>query len=760
MSISFSAGAVRAVMSLLLLFAGSRQSRADDLAVSGVRMDAQNRLEVTVRMPEGFRHAVLEMQTGPPAAAWRLMVAGLMDGRAGTATFRLPRPSGSPSALARVRAGAAVTAPVVELSDPALFSIVYDGGGSTISEEVKLENLAALMRKHHEWRDLPASQRNANLVAHALTLPRVSGSGFSTLAGTVYIKYPDGDTSVIIDNRGGTSAPAGLAAAPPPAKQPAAAGRAPRGGSPPRRLPQSIDAICAYGLENDTFPDSTPQVAAWLSAAGYSVRLHSSLTVDDILSWGGRNFGVVFWQSHAGSLGADDGNQYMCIPTGQVATKELSQGRYAAMRYSSPQELLLAARPDTANPANTAGIPIYAITPAFITRRLGGMMAPNSVLALDACTGAHPDLANLFLAAGAGVHVSWNAPSGTVSGTPFRRMFDRLLGRNAEAPFSTPKERSFPMRVVQDWMQNRHFDIDPSPPTPQQPVSAQLIWRYHPAAPAYALLPSIFRVLHEARDNTYNFTKFLVEGDVGEDPGQGQRAVSWGDAAVQVLDWHETDGIRIKPPGPPYPTGDIQVIIGNRYSNRIPMTEWTIPFTYTLTGRGTLQNRIVFNAKFRTDVHRFRFEPEETPRSSGNAFWQLADCDGTVSASGLYRPNPDTTVTWSGGGALVSEDPVTGSHPGLILFQGDVNIAGSFENFLPSVTGTYTVTRNGTASNGGAVLDGFYLPQSLSFNPATFTVTPGERPAPFPVQTQYGLSASLSWSTATPVAPPTADTPR
>ncbi len=743
----------------LSIFAGARQSHADDLAVSSVRMDAQTRLEVTVRMPAGFRHAVLEMQTGPAAAAWRLMIAGLMDGRAGTATFRLPRPSGSPSALARVRAGAAVTAPAVELSDPALFSIVYDGVGDTIPEQLKLDNLDALMIKRHEWRNLPASQRNANLIAHALTLPRVSGSGFSTLAGTFYIKYPDGDTSVIIDNRGETPALGGLAPLPAPAKM-AAATRVPRGGGPPRRLPQSIEAICAYGLERGTFPDSTPQIAEWLSASGYSVQRYPSLTVDDILSWGGRQLGVLFWQTHAGSLTAEDGTQHMCIPTGQVATVALSQGRYAAMRSSSPQELLLAKRDDLANPANIAGIPIYALSPAFITRRLGGMMGPNSVLALDACTGSHPDLANLFLATGAGVHVSWNALSGTASGTTFRQMFDRLLGRNAEAPVSTPKERSFPMHIVQDWMQNRSFDLDPSPLTPEQPFRAQLIWRYHPAAPAYALLPSIFRVLHEARDETFNFTKFLVEGDLGEDPGQGRRTVSWGDAAVQVLDWHETDGIRFKPPGPPYPTGDIQVIIGNRYSNRIPMTEWTIPFTYTLTGRGTLQNRIVFNAKFRADVHRFRFEPEETPRSLSNAFWQLADCDGSVSASGLYQPNPDTTITWSGGSPLVSEDPVTGSHPGLILFQGNVNLAGSIENFRPSVTGTYRVTRNSTVSEGGGVLDGFFLPQSISFNPATFTVTAGERPAPFAVQTQYGLSASLRWSTATPVSPPTADTPR
>ena len=187
------------------------------------------------------------------------------------------------------------------------------------------------MRKHSGWSNLSASQRNANLIAHALTLPQCFGADLR-LSGTVYITDPDGDASVIIDNRGGNGVPppgfAPLpqpgAASPPSPDAGLAAARGARA-DPPNRLPQSIDAVCAYGLQSHIFPDSTPQVAAWLAAAGYTVQRYSPPTVDDILGWSGKHIGVIFWQIHAGSLGADDGSHVMCIPTGQVATPRSSR---------------------------------------------------------------------------------------------------------------------------------------------------------------------------------------------------------------------------------------------------------------------------------------------------------------------------------------------------------------------------------------------------------------------------------------------------
>ena len=111
----------RGTAALLFVLLGMMlRSVAAELDVTGLQMDGAGRLEVTVRMPAGFRHAVLEIHSGPAPSPVAPNDAGQMDGRAGSATFRLPRPAESPSALARVRASADVNPPAVELRDPTL----------------------------------------------------------------------------------------------------------------------------------------------------------------------------------------------------------------------------------------------------------------------------------------------------------------------------------------------------------------------------------------------------------------------------------------------------------------------------------------------------------------------------------------------------------------------------------------------------------------------------------------------------------------
>ncbi|MGK0189597.1 MAG: hypothetical protein ACI9R3_005414 [Verrucomicrobiales bacterium] len=167
----------------------------------------------------------------------------------------------------------------------------------------------------------------------------------------------------------------------------------------------------------------------------------------------------------------------------------------------------------------------------------------------------------------------------------------------------------------------------------------------------------------------------------------------------------------------------------------------------------------------RADIHRFRFKPEEPVRNSPIPFWQLADCTGRVSASGRYKPDEDTTITWSGGTALRSMDPLSSDISGQIIFGGVASlVTGRFDNFTPLVNGTFTET---TTTNGkslsqqlNASLEGFFFPPlPLSMNLTTYEMIGKSVPSPF-VVTENGVSGVLKWPTITPAAAPTLDTQR
>ena len=148
------------------------------------------------------------------------------------------------------------------------------------------------------------------------------------------------------------------------------------------------------------------------------------------------------------------------------------------------------------------------------------------------------------------------------------------------------------------------------------------------------------------------------------------------------------------------------------------------------------------------------------PRTSPIPFWQLADCTGLVTASGQYKPDPDTTITWSGGTTLHSADPPTGD-TNQIIFGGVASLTtGRFDNFTPIVSGMFTQTTNGKSRQLLASLDGlFFPPLPLTMDLTTYDMPGKTVRAPF-VTTENGVSGVLTWPTVKPAAAPTSDTPR
>ncbi|HEX2748476.1 MAG TPA: hypothetical protein VHM91_10790 [Verrucomicrobiales bacterium] len=729
---------------------------AQQAVISSARLAEQNRFVVESDVPAGAGYASLEVLAPAKSAAWKTMIAGAVDGRAAHVTFSLPRPEGAPTVLARVRTGIGQTVPVAELTDPSLMTVTYSAGG--VSEETKIALLNAAGAKMREWSALPRTQRQASLIAWAKSNAGVADAYVSPIADNVCIEFNDGDISILLNRQrtDGSTPPNLIPQGMPAAQSMGVAAAAVQGvsGSADFGLPENNTAVTAYSLEAAVFPNSAPTIGGWLTAAHYSTRTFGSTTVDEIKSWSseGNPLGVLFWQAHGCSYGKAHGLEGIAIVTRQGVTEELSKGAYKSMRESG--ELLMAKDDNETQP-------LYTVTSKFVKKYMH--FAPHSVVILDTCYAAHLEIAGAFITAGAGAYAAWDGESGIKSTTPILKVFDRLTGSNQEPPVSIPPERPFTLPVIRMWMQMFNYDIDPSPKYPDQIVSnPKLTWQTHPTTPAYILKPSVMRVLYEYASQGEPFTKFLIEGNFGNDPGPSKRKVFWGGQEVNVLRWEEDYGIVIKPPASP-PAGDFKVVIRNVYeSNASPFSEWTVPFTYEFNGQGSLHFKVEMNVKIRADIHGSRGMPEMPVQYLTVPFSNLDDSTGQVSASGTYSPDRDTVIGWSGGTALHSVDPEAsggGALANLIHNGGAFNLLnGNIENFALQDTGSFVETVNGDAHDLMSPVVGFEWPRpvpklnlgsnKIMGDTLTFTAPDGTG------------SAKLSWPTVTPVAGPTLQTPR
>jgi hypothetical protein len=743
---------------------------AQGFEVQSCYFDGQGRFTVEVDVPEGTRHAVLEGFVPGQPVAWRNLVSGAVDGRAARVVFRLPA-AFSTREMVRARIGSETTVPAAQLNDPSLYTVIYGG----LDEQLKLDFLKNASAKMREWAALPQAQYQANLIAWAQGNPLVTKAVVSMPADNVSIRFTDGDVCVLLNKQRDSE---GLTTVDMPSDayrkmSPLALKRAEaaKGGeSDPSTtasfaeslgLPFSKRVVVANSLES-FFPDSAPTIGNWLTASGYDVRRFSGTTVADVKGWFSTgSLGVLFWHVHGCSFEKEDGTQSVGLVTRQFATVELSKGDYKAMRDSGEVGLAID-RGQT--------VPFYTITSDFVRNHMS--FAPNSLVVVDACHGTDADLAQAFIDAGAGSYASWDWVSGKLSGDSCRKVFDRMLGMNQEPPVSAVRERSFSQPIVETWMWQQGYEIDPSPKySGQARDNARLVWKHHPQAPAYVLKPTIIRILNQIAGPTQRFSALMIEGSFGDDPGAGQRNVVWGGQVQTILRWEGSERIYIRVPNP-VPVGNVQVIVtpGFAYtalSNEVPITEWTVPFTWSYHEAGTLTEKMVMNVKFRADLRGERVYPESPVIYNPTSFYCMPDCTGTMTASGTYSPMQGVTLSYNGGSTMQSYDLLSDQMPPVyrLTNSGTMKGDGTFSAFSLKANGAYNQTYTYTLPDGSSMsqpapgasnFDGsaFFSPMP-SFHPGTFVLQPGSKPVPHGSGT-----ATLSWPATAAVAAPTGDTPR
>jgi hypothetical protein len=610
------------------------------------------------------------------------------------------------------------------------------GTGGTVAEATKISMATRMGNQMNTWRTLPKATRQSNLVAWAKTQPGVADAGIAPETQTVWVRFNDGDGTVYIDNRPGSKTPIGRET--PVASKP--------------DMPGDVKATVIYSLEPFKFADITPGLKATLDNAGYTTTRYTYPTLDQLQLANGS--GVFVWQTHSGIVSEKRNNVVRtryAIVTGEPCSEALSAGKYKALRDSG--KLFVAGLEQQATDGTISSQAVYAISDLYVSENM--RFASNAFVGMDSCTSSA--FRQAFIAAGAGSYVGWDRLSGTRSGDRFSLLIDRLVGENLELPISDPWERPFDIDVTQQWMFDKGYYIDGSPNG-----DAQMVFAYNAGNKSLILRPSIARVLIEANDPQYNKTKYLLEGTFGPDPGVGKREVRWGATPVEILDWRELEGIRIKIPAT-VPTGELQVIRGTRKSNKVPMTHWNLPFTYTLTGKGTLKYEVKGTIQIRGDLRGNRWEPQQTVNKLPVGFWQLPGSNATVSASGQYKPSQSTTISWSGGTGAVSGDPAPTTNG--LGFQGQINLQTSkIEQMIAFCTATYTRREASTGNppvvtNPPAAIDGFFF-FSIPFNPTTFNIPAGSVNANQAIGNSEGVSATFKWDAATAINPPGPTTPR
>jgi hypothetical protein len=709
--------------------------------------------------PAGTRHAVLEISTDLSPAGWRPMIAQAVDGRAARVLFRLP-PQTGPRLFTRVKTSDSPTLPPVELSGEDLSFVSYD---DRIEESTRLDFLANASDKIREFKALPVAQWQANLIAWALQDPNVAEAKPSTITNDVMVRFKDGVDATFLRPPRRYTGPAGMTA--PLSAKTRRAARAPMMEAigpkmetqPGENLPGSDNAITAFSLES-TFPNSAPTIGSWLSANRYKVTHFPSTTVEQISSWSANKpIGVLFWQSHGAPYSLGNGKEGFGLVTRQFAPEFLREGKFEGMVKAGELKFAI--------DDNPWKIPYFTIPAKFVRNHM--KFAPNSIVVVDACFGASAELAKGFIDAGCGSYASYDWLSGPWSGTPCLKVFDRLLGMNQEPPVSSPIERPFSLKTIRWWMSAMDYDVDPSPQyEDQERPNARLTWYHHATNPGHILKPTIMRVLHENAYPGELYSKYLIEGDFGRDPGEANREILWGGQRMHVVRWEPQMGITIRIPEVP-PKGNIEVVMKEHFttrSNPVPITEWTVPFHVVQKSQGSLMAKMDMNVKFRGDIRGSRGNPEMPVQYLGTIFSNMADCTGTLSASGTHNPSSNTAITWSDGSELTSVDTNADQTyaPRRIRCSGTIYFNNSYINpLLLAADGDFTETEV-RSSNGSTTTTvrrqtlgfvGFYpQPQMpLEWGSGAFTGNTINYP---------GTGLTISWDTATPQFLPDNNTPR
>ncbi len=622
--------------------------------------------------------------------------------------------------------------------DPDLPGIGGTGRYLTESERIAVINAAKKIQAEATG-DNPA--RDDAMVAHLRRDPTIEAAGVSAL-GNVWARFIDG--TLYMDFSGRDVDFDGVR----------------RLTARPRMLdlPSVRDAVTGNSLE-PWWPDSSAAIGGWLDGNHYRVGpLAKKLTHQDLQAFS--RVGAFFWQTHSGEA---DLRALLKDSSGNVVFSDAGVRQHVqAFAYMTSNVLAsdggtaLTADEDDLRNRNRLTLATVSlvkgqkspweyrlgVTNAFIEERMTSAFAPNSLVAVDSCTGIHGTTS--FQKVGVGAFVAWDGLTGNRSQLAHEKLFDRLLGQNAP-PASSPLERPFEFEKVKAWMTKKGYDVDRSllDDGGTNLTPARLV--FSTFTDFAVLRPTITRLLFRASSAAHPFKRLVVEGTFGDDPGS-TGAVTWGQTPLQIVAWKPTE-LEVRFPPPPYPKEPLQVKVDQRESQPARLTVWNLPITFTLTGRDTLKAVAIVNCVLRADVRGTRFEPEDAVQLGLVNASYLLDSGGSITASGMATAPAET---WAGGASLSPLPIDQGNVPATNFHSCAGSFSGTTKQLTLQVNLNATFTKNASPT-AGLINSTVAFPTGLVIETvwSTRTLVGKSVPGAWPIPNE---TLVVSWPTVAPVA--------
>ncbi|AEB12135.1 hypothetical protein [Marinithermus hydrothermalis] len=496
-----------------------------------------------------------------------------------------------------------------------------------------------------------------------VSLPEFEAAGVAD-DHTVWGRFTDGRLYLVVDNREtntmtgtGTNTAADPAALEPyaparPALRPLQAGEL--------ELPKVRRALVMNAL-GTAFVSPSARIRGWLADAGYQASSPTP-TVDLLKSVSG--VGVFYLDAHGGEGQGRDGKTRYGIWT---ATPVSAAGE---LKYDDDLKTLrlvwMTALEDTLPDGTDTFETHYAFTGDFVSTYMS--FSEHSLVFINACssyTGA--GMQSGFLAAGASVYAGWTKPvSDGAANLAANYFFDRALGSNRYLP-ETAAQRPFDYLAVWNEMKRKEYEVDykGNPPTHEDPETRLVFVELQPA---FALLaPSIERL---AVDEIAG--KLTLSGMFGAQ-SQADAKVSVDGLPLDVLSWSATEVVAKLPPG--QDAGPVEVEVGRRRSNAVPLTRWQLRITYDaemhltdflLFDSWDSRTTVTCTLTVRADVHPYRTAPGTSPTLPKNIpvhATQDSSCTWTETLSASSFDGA-CTVTVNDSGTIPWFDP-SKTPPGL-----------------------------------------------------------------------------------------------
>jgi len=493
-------------------------------------------------------------------------------------------------------------------------------GGSIdklMSPQERTSSIAAIKAAMANLPGIDTAADNRALAQFIAARPEFVDAGTSDWGFTVWGQWRDGVQYLIVSNR----SPGGQPITPRSAMQASAASvslRSPEDGKP-SNLPKSNQYRLLSASVGPGWLDIRPALRNYLANTGYQ-EIQADATVQSLRTVGGD--GAFYFDSHGGSS-----KGFYALWTANVRTDandELFKEDLAAGRLTFMTACYDASVPDFCKSASAHPERFqehYAITSQFILKSWG-YFSDNSMVYIDGCN-FDTSLSGAFIEALINRHASvifgWN---GDVfdddAAKTAQYIFDRLTGANDFEPQKSTT--GFNQRPF-DWVDvladcfghTTHCKSGPAHLTATEGIpliTTQSIPGCSTAGICDAtfglLAPSIRRMwVYESPNlSIFPIDLLFIAGLFGVDPGSAARGVSIGGTDAPVMVWAPSMIVVNLPHTGSGAAGDVVVRNGNRLSNTAQLTEWTVPFTFTLNDVQSLAEKVTINAHFRADIRK------------------------------------------------------------------------------------------------------------------------------------------------------------